>query len=262
MLEEIEKFYHLPSPKCTRDEPEWIDATTGDTTCHDAIQTKSVSIEKSQILTDENKALHKDSVFSTSSLECDSFDDTKKVDSKVSSWEHIKALAEKRLLDPAISDFRLSIKSVDEFFDHFLSDDALHPLKLFHEDIIGDNNVTITKWEMDDSDDCSDEKKTLTRTLKFDHRSKLSVAQVTRFQTYRCYGSNACLRNVTKLKGIPSGETLVTTLSYFYNFVFVSRGVSWPDCQILRYRPESRCFLRGRCVVNSEYRRRRFNFER
>jgi len=205
VLEEIEKFYNVPSAECRLEEPELSSATKDEATCDDAIQTKSISKEKKQFFSDEKKLLHKDSVCSTGSLEYDLFDDTKKVASK-GSWENVKVLAEKNLSDSAVSDFRLSFKSVEEFFDHFLSDDAMHPITLFHEDIIGDNNVAITKWKIDGSDDCCNEKKTYTRTLKFEHRSKMSVAQVTRSQTYRYYGSSACLRNITKLKGVPSAD--------------------------------------------------------
>lgn len=240
VLEEIEKFYNVPSAECRLEEPELSSATKDETTCDDTVQTKSISKEKTQFFSDEKKSLPKDSVLSTGSLEYDSFDGTKNVASKGSSWENVKVLAEKNLSDSAVSDFRLSFKSVDEFFDHFLSDDALHPLTFFHEDVIGDNNVTITKWKIDDSDDCCDEKKAFTRTLKFEHRSKMSVAQVTRSQTYRCYGSSACLRNITKLKGVPSGENLITFLPYFKKFLYIrlTRFVL-SVCRTLRYRPNS-----------------------
>lgn len=104
---------------------------------------------------------------------------------------------------------KLPLNRVKDFFDLFLADDASHSLNTFHQTIMGDRNVTIDSWSRDDAtENAANSDESFYRVIRFEHKSKVSVAQVTRNQTYRCYGENACLKNVTNIKGVPSGAYL------------------------------------------------------
>jgi hypothetical protein len=73
---------------------------------------------------------------------------------------------------------------------------------------MGDKNVVLDQWlRDDDNESAANSDKSFSRTLHFEHKSKVSVAQVTRNQTYRCYGDfGACLKNVTNIAGVPSSD--------------------------------------------------------
>lgn len=96
---------------------------------------------------------------------------------------------------------------VDDFFDLFLADKAPHSLTMYHKKIIRDTNVTIDNWSREDADEgAAKSDESFSRTVRFEHKSKVSVAQVTRNQTYRRYGENACMKNVTHISGVPSAD--------------------------------------------------------
>ena len=104
---------------------------------------------------------------------------------------------------------KMPINKVGDFFDLFLCDEAPHSLSAFHESVMKDAKISLSHWTRDDATETagnSDE--SLSRIIQFEHKSKVTVAQVTRNQTYRCYGECACMKNVTRIKGVPSGMFL------------------------------------------------------
>jgi hypothetical protein len=101
---------------------------------------------------------------------------------------------------------KLPLNTASDFFDLFLCDEAQHSLSSFHQSVMRDTNLSLSRWARDDANETagnSDE--SLFRIIHFEHKSKVSIAQVTRNQTYRCYGKYACVKNVTYIKGVPSG---------------------------------------------------------
>jgi hypothetical protein len=103
---------------------------------------------------------------------------------------------------------KLPLATASDFFDIFLSDDAPYSLSTYHQKRMGDTNVALDQWSRDDDyESAANSDKSFSRTLRFEHKSKVSVAQVTRNQTYRCYGElGACLKNVTNIAGVPSSD--------------------------------------------------------
>lgn len=149
---------------------------------------------------------------------------------------------------------KLPFNKVGDFFDLFLCDEAPHSLSNFHQSVMRDTKVSLSYWTRDDATETagnSDE--SLSRTIQFEHKSKVSVAQVTRNQTYRRYGECACIKNVTRIKGVPSGmffqsicDAKVTKLISSH-FIIVTL---------------SRNFLYRRHVDSRKMRRRLHHFQR
>lgn len=103
---------------------------------------------------------------------------------------------------------KLPLCKISDFFDLFLADNAPHSLCTFHQKIMGDKNVEIGVWCRDDANEsAANSDESFSRTVRFEHKSKVSVAQVKRDQTYRSYGKNSCMKNVTNLSGVPQAET-------------------------------------------------------
>ena len=102
---------------------------------------------------------------------------------------------------------KLSLTKASDFFDLFLADDAPNSLSSYHQRMMKDKNVTIDKWSRDDANaSAANSDESFSRTIRFEHKSKVSVAQVTRNQTYRVYGDCACMKNVTHITGVPSSD--------------------------------------------------------
>ena len=103
---------------------------------------------------------------------------------------------------------KLPFCKVSDFFDLFLAEDAPNSLSTFHQKVMGDKNVDIGVWCRDDANEsAANSDESFSRTVRFEHKSKVSVAQVKRDQTYRSYGKNSCMKNITNLSGVPQAET-------------------------------------------------------
>lgn len=101
---------------------------------------------------------------------------------------------------------KLPLNKASAFFDLFLCDEAHHSLSSFHQSVMRDTNLSLSPWaRYDTTETAGNSDDSLFRIIHFEHQSKVSVAQVTRNQTYRCYGEYACVKNVTYIKGVPSG---------------------------------------------------------
>jgi hypothetical protein len=103
------------------------------------------------------------------------------------------------------------MSKVSEFFDLFLDDNAPYSLGVFHQKIMGDTNVYIEDWRDDDENEwecaAANSDKSYSRTVRFEHKSKVSLAQVTRNQTFRQYGEFACMKNLTNIAGVPCADS-------------------------------------------------------
>jgi len=116
----------------------------------------------------------------------------------VIQWKELRQLA--KGWEPVIANLKLNCKSSQDFFDLFLQEGAINSLLIFHRDVIGDKNIVIGAWKT--SNGTTVEGKSISRKIEYEHKSAVSIAQVTRQQIYHCHGSNACLRNTTTIKGI------------------------------------------------------------
>ena len=98
-------------------------------------------------------------------------------------------------------------KSVEKFFELFLKDDAINSLDKFGS-AIGDTNMFITSWKTTNDNNTMEDttnniaKKSLQRMIRLERKAGMSLAKVTRQQTYHFFGNQACLRNITKAEGI------------------------------------------------------------
>eukprot|EP00804_Cyclotella_cryptica_P007091 CCRYP_014538-RC/>CCRYP_014538-RC protein AED:0.09 eAED:0.09 QI:153/1/1/1/1/1/6/63/495 len=123
-----------------------------------------------------------------------------------SIWEAIKRQSND--WEPSIANMKLPLNKVSDFFDLFLCDEAPHSLSSFHQVVMRDTNVSLSTWTRDDTTESAENSdESLSRIIQFEHKSKVSVARVTRNQTYRSYGECACMKNVTRIKGVPSADT-------------------------------------------------------
>lgn len=72
---------------------------------------------------------------------------------------------------------------------------------------MGDKNVSVGIWVRDDaSASAANSDQSFSRTIRFEHKSKVSIAHVTRNQTFRVYGERACMKNITHISGVPSSD--------------------------------------------------------
>jgi hypothetical protein len=133
-------------------------------------------------------------------------------DVKSLAWGKVKQ--QSKDWESAVANLKLPFPTVSSFFDTCLSNEARNPLSIFHGNVMGDKNISISGWERDEKAAAAHSDESSSRTIRFEHKSRVNTAQVTRNQTYRCYGKNACLKNVTNIKGVPSG-----TLSWFFPFL-------------------------------------------
>ena len=106
--------------------------------------------------------------------------------------------------EAAVVNLNLACKSVPDFFESFLRDDAANSLDVYLSDF-GDCNIIMKKWQNDIAPGGT---KSILRTVYYEHKSGLTMAKVTRQQTYHSFGDNrSCLKNVTSvagIKGVPS----------------------------------------------------------
>ena len=113
--------------------------------------------------------------------------------------------------EAAVVNLNLVCKSVPDFFESFLRDDAVNSLDVFLSDF-GDSNIIMNKWQ-NDMNIAPRETKSIQRTVYYEHKSGLTMAKVTRQQTYLSFGDNrSCLKNVTSvtgIKGVPSDTFFV-----------------------------------------------------
>jgi len=106
-------------------------------------------------------------------------------------WKELKQNANG--WEAAISNLKLTCKSAQDFFGLFLRDEATNSLRVFLG-VMGDKNVTIAKWQQQD--------KSLARTINYEHKSGIQIAQVARKQNYQQHGKHALLQNITIISGV------------------------------------------------------------
>jgi len=136
------------------------------------------------------------------SVVADSVEDKTDTENNAMQWEKMKQHTNE--WESAVANLELSCKSVKDFFDLFLSDDATNSLKIFQVDYIGDKNVSIEAWKRNTDgtlEEATDTDTSILRMIQFEHKSGISMAKVTRQQIYHCYGSHSYLKNITKIKG-------------------------------------------------------------
>ena len=113
-------------------------------------------------------------------------------------WRKLRQLANG--WESAIADLNITYKSVQDFFDSFLTNDAINSLHCFLRDAFGDSNISIAKWREEittEGGNC------LSRNIHYDHKAGITLVKVTRNQTYQRYGINSCvIQTVTSVKGI------------------------------------------------------------
>jgi hypothetical protein len=115
----------------------------------------------------------------------------------VTEWTKLRQLANG--WESAIADLKIKYKSVQDFFDSFLTNDAINSLHFFLRNAFGDSNISIAKWREEvttEGGSC------LSRIIHYDHKAGITLVKVTRNQTYQRYGINSCLRTTTSVKGI------------------------------------------------------------
>ncbi|KAL7536299.1 hypothetical protein ACHAXR_008393 [Thalassiosira sp. AJA248-18] len=115
----------------------------------------------------------------------------------IKRWEEMRQHA--KGWESAVVNLKIGCTSVKDFFDLFLKDGAANSLNQFQSNVIGDKNVSIGAWKLEDTTNAD---KSLVRLIQLEHKSGVSMAQVSRRQTYQCLGNCACLRNTTSIKGI------------------------------------------------------------
>ena len=104
---------------------------------------------------------------------------------------------------------------MDEFYDHFLRDDASYSFDRFQKEKIHDRDVSITRWTNDsEKNSTPDEMLMQTRILSFTHPIKNTVglgpseAKTTRRQLLRRYQNlGITIENKTLVEGIPAADT-------------------------------------------------------
>lgn len=110
---------------------------------------------------------------------------------------------------------------MDEFYNHFLQDEALYSFDRYQKETIHDRDVSITRWANDDDDDddvrqvTPDQKVHIqSRVLCFTHPIKNNVglgpheAKTTRKQRlYRYQHLGITIENKTVVEGIPAADT-------------------------------------------------------
>lgn len=118
-------------------------------------------------------------------------------DDAVTQWTKLRLLANG--WESAIADLNITYKSVQDFFDAFLMNDATNSLNHFLRDVFGDSNISVAKWREENTTEGG---KCLSRIIHYDHKAGITLVKVTRNQTYQRYGINSCVRTVTSVKGI------------------------------------------------------------
>lgn len=104
--------------------------------------------------------------------------------------------------------------SLSNFFDLFLSDDAINSLSSFHQKEIGDTEIQITKWIYDHSG-------LMNRTISFRHAiaNKLGIGPsstlVTQKQNLERYGNfGICMKTTTHITGVPASDTFYVSTKW------------------------------------------------
>ncbi|KAL7438040.1 hypothetical protein ACHAXM_005972 [Skeletonema potamos] len=102
---------------------------------------------------------------------------------------------------------KLPCRSVAEFFENFLRDDAKRSMSYFQSKVMGDNNVSLEAWTKNSAPEGErNAVDSLSRMIEFEHATRWAVAKVKRRQTYQMCGKNAIIQNFTHLLGIPQAD--------------------------------------------------------
>ena len=156
---------------------------------------KKKNIAKKKEATDTGRERNSASSGTTSRT---SVDKSRNEKDDAKQWEKIKQTT--KGWESAIVNLKLPCNTAQDFFHLFLMDDATNCLSVFLKEC-GDTNVSIGAWQHDTKS--TQEEKTLTRQINYDHKSGLAVAKVSRHQTYQSFGIHAAyLKNITKITGI------------------------------------------------------------
>jgi hypothetical protein len=157
----------------------------------------------------ENVKKRSGAVTNTNNLVCELIEDN-----AVAQWTKLRQLTQS--WESAITDLNITYKSIQDFFDSFLMNDAANSLCCFLRDVFQDSNISITKWE----EITTEGRKCLSRIIDYDHKAGITLVKVLRNQTYQRYGINSCLRTLTSVKGIrgvPSDMFFVEDMWFLEN---------------------------------------------